>query len=677
MKIAPIPIDEDERLAALLSYDVLDSSPEKVLDEITQLASAICGTKIALISLIDSNRQWFKSKIGLTVDETARDISFCGHAIMQDDIFEVEDAALDERFHDNPLFTGEPHVRFYAGAPLISNSGKKIGTICVIDSVKKKLSTEQKKLLKILSQHVMSLLELSVKNKELQDLKIQYEDVQKITQTGWWELDITSEKTRWSKEIYNIYQIDSNTITDKKKGLSYFPSNDQQKLQDYISESISTGKTFQDDFQLIDAKGIHKWVNSRGETKHDSKGKITKLVGTFADCTDRKKIELKLRKDTHELQAFKKGIDKYAIVSRSTPEGKITYVNQLFCDTSGYTQEELLDKDHRILNSGEHSKSFFENLWKTIKSGKSWRGEIRNKRKNGSFFWADTTIVPIFELSGKIKEFIAFKYEITDKKIAEQNLKSSHQYLDLALEGANLGIWDWNLINNDVRFDRRWCAMLGLKYEDTEMKLETWDSRVHPADKEKCYQDIKAYLEGKIPIYENIHRMQHHDGRWIYILDRGKISEVDHDGKPIRFTGTHFDLTEYKTIELQNQELLQKISKTNEQLEYVLNHSPVVVFECDINKNWTMNFISHHISIICGYPSSDFIHDEVRSYASIILTEDQQYVDDVVQKAVRDKTMYEIEYRIVHRSGTIHWVFEKRVFISKISKTAWYYYRHY
>jgi PAS domain S-box-containing protein len=115
--------------------------------------------------------------------------------------------------------------------------------------------------------------------------------------------------------------------------------------------------------------------------------------------------------------------------------------------------------------------------------------------------------------------------------------------LNLALDGASLGIWDWDLRDDSVQFDRRWCEMLGLDHAVTPMNLETWSERVHPDDLDACYVDIQAHIEGKTNRYENVHRMRHADGRWIYILDRGRISGRDEDGKPIRFTGTHFDVT--------------------------------------------------------------------------------------------------------------------------------------
>lgn len=165
---APIPENENERLAELLSYDVLDTEAEQLFDDLTALASQICETPIALISLVDPNRQWFKSRVGLDAQETPREIAFCSHAILQQEIFEVPNAKEDPRFHDNPLVTGAPDIRFYAGAPLITPSGQAIGTLCAIDREPRELTEEQRASLQTLSKSVVAHLELKRKNRELE-----------------------------------------------------------------------------------------------------------------------------------------------------------------------------------------------------------------------------------------------------------------------------------------------------------------------------------------------------------------------------------------------------------------------------------------------------------------------------------------------------------------------------
>lgn len=167
MQPAPIPPDESERLAALRRYDILDTPAEADFDDFTRLASQICGVPFATITLVETARQWFKSKVGLETSETPRDISFCGHAIAGSEILEVPNALEDERFLDNPLVVGEPKVRFYAGAPLVTPDGRSIGALCVLDRTPRHLTPEQREMLGVLSRQVVHLLELRLAGRKI------------------------------------------------------------------------------------------------------------------------------------------------------------------------------------------------------------------------------------------------------------------------------------------------------------------------------------------------------------------------------------------------------------------------------------------------------------------------------------------------------------------------------
>jgi signal transduction histidine kinase len=163
-----IPLNESERLKSLYKYNILDTLPEEDFDAITNIAASICKTPISLVSIIDKDRQWFKSHHGLNSTETPRDISFCSHSILTpNELFIVNDATKDERFYDNPLTTNYPNVIFYAGAPLNSSDGHCLGTLCVIDKTARKLNKDQKENLKLLAKQVVNLLELRRKNAEL------------------------------------------------------------------------------------------------------------------------------------------------------------------------------------------------------------------------------------------------------------------------------------------------------------------------------------------------------------------------------------------------------------------------------------------------------------------------------------------------------------------------------
>ena len=156
----PMPMkNESARIAALQKYAILDTEPERAFDDLVLLASIICNTPIALISLVDEDRQWFKSRVGLSVSETPREIAFCATAIRQADVFVVPDTLNDERFRNNPLVVSEPNIRFYAGAPLINEEGHALGTICVIDRTPREFGLGPQAALKALSRLVLAQLE--------------------------------------------------------------------------------------------------------------------------------------------------------------------------------------------------------------------------------------------------------------------------------------------------------------------------------------------------------------------------------------------------------------------------------------------------------------------------------------------------------------------------------------
>ena len=167
----PTPHNEAQRLETLRSFGILDTLPEREFDDLALLASQICGTPMAMVSLIDADRQWFKAKIGVAATQTPRDLAFCAHAILQADLFIIHDALEDERFLHNPFVTGDPRIRFYAGAPLLAADGQALGTLCVLDRVPRELTAKQEESLRALSRLVVSLLEVRRARSDLERLR--------------------------------------------------------------------------------------------------------------------------------------------------------------------------------------------------------------------------------------------------------------------------------------------------------------------------------------------------------------------------------------------------------------------------------------------------------------------------------------------------------------------------
>ncbi|MBA5983167.1 MULTISPECIES: sensor domain-containing diguanylate cyclase [Pseudomonas] len=226
--LAPIkPANEAVRIQALHGLNVLDSAPEERFDRLTRLAKRLFNVPIALVTLVDKDRQWFKSCVGLDVNETPRDVSFCGHAILQDELLLVPDAKQDKRFHDNPLVTGEPNIRFYAGYPLTVPNGNKMGTLCLIDTKPRELDDEERGLLRDLA---------GMAEQELMAVQMANMD----------ELTLLSNR-RGFKALAQ-YALEACKHRDKPATLLFFDLNDFKHINDHYghAEGDSALKTFAD-----------------------------------------------------------------------------------------------------------------------------------------------------------------------------------------------------------------------------------------------------------------------------------------------------------------------------------------------------------------------------------------------------------------------------------------------
>ncbi len=205
---AALPQDEARRLEALQRYDILDSISEQTYDDLLAIAAGICGTSMGAVTLVDAQRQWFKANKGLPVDETPRDIAFCAHAILTpDELFVVPDALADVRFFDNPLVTGHPNIRFYAGAPLVLQGGEAVGTLCVIDDSPHDITPFQKRALEGLSRQLVALLELRMAHKELRG---------HLAEREWYERELQRSHEQLEQENAQLSEM---SRTDPLTGL--------------------------------------------------------------------------------------------------------------------------------------------------------------------------------------------------------------------------------------------------------------------------------------------------------------------------------------------------------------------------------------------------------------------------------------------------------------------------
>ncbi|CAM4107187.1 PAS domain S-box protein [Flavobacterium weaverense] len=544
MKKYPIPENEVKRLEALKKYSVMDTLSEKEYDAITQLASFICKTPIALVSLIDEDRQWFKSRFGIDATETPREISFCQYTIMGDEVFEVPNATEDLLFSDNPLVTGNPDIRFYAGAPLRTKEGLNMGSLCVIDTEPKNLSDEQKNALKLLADQVVTLLDSRMKHsdflesqKELQnfielskdlvcianvnglfykvnpaftkvlgyskeelegtafvdfvhpdDLADTSKEVEKlvtgeltvsfvnrfrckngdyialswntspdpitgnlyciarnvteekaaeqnlidranllnesqnIAKIGSWKYTIKSHDLIWSEGHYQIFEMDNLPADQLFQAFkNRIHPDDLEKMDKSTENAIKIGESFKIKYRIVLNDGSIKHILEIGQPFKNEKGEVIELKGIIQDITEITVAEQELIRKSKEIRDIRSALDESAIVSISDKNGLLTYVNENFCTVSKYEEAELIGKNQRDI-TGYFVKVGAKAILNTIVNGDIWKGEIRNLAKDGSCYWERMTIVPFKDDQNRPYQYISISTDITDQKIAEENL---------------------------------------------------------------------------------------------------------------------------------------------------------------------------------------------------------------------------------------------------------------
>jgi two-component system, sensor histidine kinase and response regulator len=277
-----------------------------------------------------------------------------------------------------------------------------------------------------------------------------------------------------------------------------------------------------------------------------------------------------------ESQTLMDAIDQHSMVSISDPAGVITYVNETFINVSGYSRAELMGQNHRIVKSDAQSDAFWLGMWKTISSGKVWRGVVCNRAKNGHLYWVDTLISPFFDDKG-IEKYISIRTDITATKLAQQTISKDHERLNNIIMGTHAGTWELNIQTRQGVINARWAEIIGYDLEELRpWSIRTWSDHCHPEDLQRVSKFLMLHVEGHLDYYECEFRMRHRSGAWVWVQDRGKVSSWTEDGKPEWVAGTHMDISEKKQAE-------EALHRTNTVMQSILDNIPVGLSAFDGN----------------------------------------------------------------------------------------------
>ena len=435
------PPAEDERLKALGRYEILDTDPEQGFDEITLLASRICGTPIAVISLSDENRQWFKSKVGIIERETSRDLSFCAYGMLQTEGFVIEDAQLDERFAANPLVTGHLGIRFYAGTPLMASDGHALGMLCVMDRVPRGLNPEQKEGLQALGRQVVIQLEL---RRSLIELKQNVARLQRAEEELCWKTAFLEAQVHSSLDGILVIDQQGKKILQNQRTLDLFKippriaddQDDEKQLRWVMSmtknprqfmETALRTRSHPDEISRNELELKNGTVLDRYSCPVVGKdGRNYGRIWMFRDITERKRADELLRLLGCAVEQSKESI-VITDTALDSPGPSIVFVNPAFTKMTGYTADEAIGRNPRFLQGPRTDRALLSRLRQNLERGEVFAGEGLNYRKDGTEFHLEWQIAPIRDASGNATHFVAIQRDITERKRLEAKLTQSQK----------------------------------------------------------------------------------------------------------------------------------------------------------------------------------------------------------------------------------------------------------
>jgi len=525
MPPAPQPENEPQRLRALQECDVLDTGQEAAFDDLTRLAGDCFDAPMSMISLIDSDRAWFKSARGIETSGAPREESLCAHLLTSDGPEFIADTLRDERTRDNPFVTGAPGVRFFAGVPLRLSSGEALGALCVLDTKPRELDEGRLRTLAALGRQAIAQLELR--------------------------------------------------------------------------------------------RAQHR----------------------FTDATT-------------ELGTIRHALEHHTLFSVTDRAGKIIDVNEGFCRMSGYSREELIGEDHRLLNSGHHPRSFWSEMWTVVASGNRWRAEVCNRAKDGTLYWVDSTIVPCFGRDGKPEKYVSIRFDITRQKRAEEDAARQRELaeqqgseLRTILDAVPALIYYKDDQNTILDLNRPAAETIGLPA-----------SRIRGHKTEEFFPkaDAAAYLEDdRIVISTGQPRLGIVEA---YETKPGERRVIRTDKVPLRGPSGEFD--HVLAVAMDITELTQtrrEFDALQDRFERAVAGSTDGLWEADLTsqKAW----YSTRFKELLGYPPQEqhLFPDSTMGWRERIHPDDAEAVERDFEAHLNEGAPFRAKYRVRTRSGEYRW----------------------
>ena len=627
--------DDGDRLAALKRYNILDTSADPRFDRIVALVQNICRVPIALVSLIDADRQWFKAKAGVEVDQTSLDTSVCALAIQQRDVFQIEDLSKDPRTAGMSLVTDEPGIRFYAGAPLVTHEGYALGSLCAIDTVARPngLDPMQIEALSLLAEQVVDLIETSDAIKErdhalaLGEAQSRFRDVEdryhaivdSAIDNAIIAIDANGIVTSWSKGAESVFGWTEAEMLGHNAERFFTP------------EDCKAGVPARE-FSTAQAEGRasdERWHLRKDGSRFFAHGAMTPLKGTqkagfvkavrdvTAEHATRVALEASRATAERVTAAARLGTFDYNLTSNELswddrcralfglpPGAPITYAEAFI---RGVHPDDRASADAAVARSLDpNGNGVFEIDYRTIGIEDD---KLRYVAARGQAFFED----------GKAVRLLGTVQDVTAARSAEAKLRETEQRLRFANRATNDAIWDWDLVRDHVTWNEAIEHAHGHQLAAVDPTGAWWIEHIHPDDRARIDASIHAVIDHEGTDWTDDYRFRRGDDSYADIRDRGFVIR-DETGRPIRMIGAMLDQSERMGVERELRhhatDLAGQVQASEAEVERLWNASPdlLVLIDADgryrrVNPAWT-TVLGYEQRELIGMSASDLAHPE-------------------------------------------------------------------
>ena len=650
------PFNEPDRLKALIQTHLLDSQAEPRFDRLTKLVLQCFKTEIVLISLIDCDRQWFKSRQGLDACQTSRDISFCGHAILSDELFEIPDASQDKRFANNPLVLEAPYIRFYAGAPLHFND-QRIGTLCIIESKPRKLTENERQIFRqfadVVEQEISDRLQEHAHD-QLAASELMYRSVLEGTRIGTWQWNVQSGETvfneRWAEivgfTLAELEPIDINTW------LSLAHPDDLAESGKLLEQHFSGSLPFYDCKCRMKHKDGHwVWVHDRGRViSWTSDGKPLMMYGTHADITEQVLAELELQASRDQFQTLVANIPGITYRCKSDKDWTMLYMSGSIDPLSGYPATDFINNQVRSYASVIHPEDrarLEAEVDLAVKAKRNWLLQYRVVHKSGAIRWVEERGQAEFDNNGNVFCLDGFILDITEEKSLKQQLIK----LTSQLPGVVYQYQQWPdgrvafpYASNNIK------KIYGVLPEEVATDASAVFGKIVPDDLPSLAESIDNSAIN-LTVWQQQYRVFTEDGKVVWLSGRAMPERMP-DGSTL-WHGYIEDITVKKKYYLELERVNNELKLIQQRLDEASEIAQMGFWQAKLTTGelWWSPVIYKIFGLDYATTPS------VALFKSMVHPDDRELVSRSEMQA-EQTGMHDVVHRIIRPDGGIRWVHE-------------------